>query len=234
MPPEARSPSLERIASIARSLGDLRSEVVFIGGAIAPILQTHPAIPRVRATSDVDAVVASTSYSDYNALGVRLRALGFKQEIADARHAHRWRSPEEIPFDIVPAGEHLAGTGHEWDRMALETAVESEIEPSLRIRHASAVGFLALKWAAFRDRGADDPFSSHDLEDMLALVVSRESIITEFRQAPSNAREHVRQGFRWLLGNSDYEDLVAAHLGNAHSFKRVAAMLRERVEAFAQ
>lgn len=224
------SRSIARIAGIARALGDLSAEVVFIGGAIAPLLQTHPAIPRVRATKDVDAVVASTHYANHYALETRMRELGFKTDISDAKHVHRWRAPDGTPFDLVPAGEHLGGTGSEWDRMALQTAVETEIEPGLKIQHASAPGFLALKWAAFHDRGADDPFSSRDLEDILALTVSRETVAREVQEAPRNIQEHVRKGFRWLLGSADYDDLVAAHLGNAQSSKHVATVLRQRIE----
>lgn len=224
------SPSITRISGIARALGELSAEVVFIGGAIAPLLQTYPAIPRVRATRDVDAVIASTHYAKFHALETRMRGLGFEVDILDARNVHRWRAPDGTPFDLVPAGEHLGGTGAEWGRMALETAIEAEIEPGLKIRHASAPGFLALKWAAFHDRGADDPFSSHDLEDIIALTVSRDAIVRELREAPRNVQEHVRKGFGWLLDSADYDDLVAAHLGNAQSFNKVATVLQQRIE----
>ena len=229
MAQQSLSPSIARIADMARALGELSEDVVFIGGAIAPLLQTNPAIVRVRATRDVDGVVASTHYATYRALQTRLRELGFKVDISDATHAHRWSAPDGTPFDLVPAGDHLGGTGGEWDKMALQTAVDAEIEPGLTIRHASAPGFLALKWAAFWDRGADDPFSSHDLEDILALTVSRDALVNECNKAPQNIQEYVRKGFRWLIENADYDDLVAAHLRNAQSFKEVAALLRDRI-----
>lgn len=184
----------------------------------------------MRATKDVDAVVASTDYSSYNALQTRLVELGFKFDTSYTKHVHRWLAPDGTPFDLVPSGKHLGGTGSEWDRMALETAIEAEIEPGLIIRHASAPGFLALKWAAFQDRGANDPFSSQDLEDILALTVSRESILSEFNEAPPNIQDYVRRGFRWLIESPDYDDLVAAHLGNAQSSKQVGAVLRERID----
>ena len=224
------SPSVARIATIARALGDLSKDVVFIGGAIAPLLQTHPAIPRVRATKDVDAVVASTDYTTHQSLETKLSERGFTRNIADATHVHRWRAPDGTPFDLVPAGDHLGGTGNEWDRMALETSVETEVEVGLTIRHASAPGFLALKWAAFRDRGERDPFVSQDLEDILALVVSRDTIVSEFEAAPPNIKEHVRSGFRRFKADGNYGDLVAAHLGHAQSFKSVAATLQQRIE----
>lgn len=223
------SPSVRRIAEIARALGDLSGQVVFIGGAIAPLLQTNPPFARVRATKDVDAVVASANYADYDALQKRLREIGFNVDMSDPKHAHRWRAPEGTPFDLVPVGDHLGGTGSEWDKIALQTAVDAEIEPGLIIRHASAPGFLALKWAAFWDRGAKDPFSSHDLEDILALTVSRDTVVEECGRAPRNIQESLRKGFGWLMSNPDHDDLVAAHLGNAQAFKQVAALLQDRI-----
>ncbi len=221
--------SLARISSISKALGDLSSDVVFIGGAIAALLQTEPVIPRVRPTKDVDAVIASANYSQYNTLRERLIKLGFKEVGSEGGHIHKWISPDGTPFDLVPAGSHLGGTGSEWDLIALETSVEAILEPGVSIRHASAPAFLALKWAAFRDRGKDDPFASHDLEDILALTASRKSVVAELRTAPIAVREHVREGFRWLLENEQYEDLIAGHLSNAQAFKQVAATLRERI-----
>lgn len=221
-------PSVGRIVGVARALGELSGDVVFIGGAIAPLLQTNLVIPGVRPTDDVDAIVASTHYAGYSALEVRIRALGFRTEVADQKHVHRWRAPDGTPFDLVPTGEHLGGTGGEWDDMAIETAVETEID-GVTIRHASATGFLGLKWAAFWDRGVQDPFRSEDLEDILALLVSRNEIVREFQESPAPLKDHIRSGLRWLRNSEDYEDLVAAHLGNAFAFKEVAKSLDGRI-----
>lgn len=226
------SASLEQISAIAKELGELSSGVVFIGAAIAPLLQTKPVVPRVRPTKDVDAVIASSSYSQYNQLRERLTKLGFSEAGFADSHVHKWTSPSGIPFDLVPAGDHLGGTGSKWDLLALETAVDAVLN-GVKIRHASAPGFLALKWAAFSDRGKDDPFRSQDLEDILALTASRASLVQELRECPSTVMEHVRRWFRWLLDNEDYEDLIAAHLRNAHDFKTVASTLRERITTLA-
>ena len=40
-----------------RALGDLRHQLVFVGGSIAGLLMTDPLADAVRATMDVDAVV---------------------------------------------------------------------------------------------------------------------------------------------------------------------------------
>lgn len=50
-------PNLEHVRRVAEALGDLREQLVFVGGAVAGLLVTDPLSDPVRATKDVDAVV---------------------------------------------------------------------------------------------------------------------------------------------------------------------------------
>jgi predicted nucleotidyltransferase len=218
------------VAAVARELGDLAGRVVFIGGAIAPLLQTDPPFPRARVTSDVDAVTASTSYADLERLRRELTERRFRQA-TDTKHVHRWVSPSGIPFDLVPAGGHLGGSGNPWDAIALETAIELDMGSGVTIRHAGAPAFLAQKWSAHHDRGREDPLTSHDLEDILALLASRPRMADEVAAAPAALREYVGQQARAFLENRDAEDLLAAHLNTAQdpasTMEAVRALLRQ-------
>jgi Nucleotidyl transferase AbiEii toxin, Type IV TA system len=210
-----RGPAIDRVAAVAADLGDLATRVVFIGGAIAPLLQTDPLFPRARVTSDVDGVVASSTYAESQRLHRELATRGFRQAIGDTKHVHRWIGPSGIPFDLVPAGEHLGGSGNPWDVVAIETAVEATIGEGITIRHVSASAFLAQKWAAHHDRGRGDPLGSHDLEDILALLASRPTIVEEAAAAPAALRAYVAEQARTFLADANAEDLLAAHLNNA-------------------
>ena len=97
-----RGPAIDRVAAVAADLGDLAARVVFIGGAIAPLLQTDPPFPRARVTSDVDGVVASSTYAESERLHRELAKRGFRQAISDTKQVHRWIGPSGIPFDLVP------------------------------------------------------------------------------------------------------------------------------------
>ena len=207
-------PGFQRLVSVARALGDLRERVVFIGGAIAPLLQTDPPFREARITSDVDAIIATVSYTATQHVQEDLVRVGFTPA-ADARHAHRWIAPNGIPFDLVPAGAHLGGTGGLADRLAIETAATTHVEPGLVIRHASGPGFVALKWAAHEDRGRDDPLYSDDLLDILALVASRPTLVDEVAGAPQELRTYLAEQSRDFLADPNAEDLLAAHLNNA-------------------
>jgi hypothetical protein len=215
VPVRPEVPELRPLVAVAEALGALRDRVVFIGGAIAPLLQTAPAAGRIRPTDDVDGLVASASYAAAGRLDAELRALGFHQamDAHHAHHAHRWRAPDGTPFDLVPSGAHLGATGSPWDRIAIETAVTTEVAPGVRARHASAPAFLALKWAAFLDRGAADPFASHDLEDILALLASRPAIEEGVARAPAELRRFIAERAGRFLAQPAHRDLLAACLG---------------------
>ncbi len=225
-----RGSASDRVAAVAADLGDVATRVVFIGGAIAPLLQTDPPFPRARVTSDVDGVVASSTYAESKRLHRELARRGFRQAIGDTRHVHRWISPSGIPFDLVPAGEHLGGSGNAWDGIAIETAVKARIGGGITIRHVSASAFLAQKWAAHRDRGWADPLASHDLEDILALLASRPAIVAEVGAAPAALRSYVAEQARSFLADANAEDLLAAHLNNAQDPAATIATVRAILE----
>jgi hypothetical protein len=231
----AAPPSLANIARVAEALGDLRDRVVFIGGAIAPILQTNPPFPRIRPTKDVDGVIASTSYTDANQIYEELTRRGFRPDTSSTAHSNRWISPEQpVPFDLVPAGAHLGGSGNPWDQTAIDTAHRHELYPGLEVRHATAPAFLALKWAAHADRGMNDPRQSHDLEDLLALIASRPVLIDEVRRAPEHLREFIREQAVKLLSDEDVDELLDAHLNNAHARQDVVQIVRARLQEMTQ
>lgn len=93
-------PSIRRLARVARALGPLVDTVVFIGGAIAPLLQSDPPFEAARPTNDVDGVVASANYAGMQRLGVILPGLRFRQDPGNAPHLHRWTSPDGDLFDL--------------------------------------------------------------------------------------------------------------------------------------
>ncbi len=222
-------PSVQRIVRVASALGDLGRDVVFIGGSIAPLLHVDPLFPRPRPTRDVDAVIATRTYADIGRFQERLRARGFRQDPANRHHVHRWVSPDEDLLDLIPTGAHLGGSAQRWDSVALETSVDAEIGEGVTIRHASAAAFLALKWAAYQDRGEQDAFASHDLEDILALLAARPVLVDEVTESPQEIVRFVSAGATRLLGRPEIEDLVAAHLNNtpepAHTCRRVRESL---------
>lgn len=159
-------------------------------------------------------MLASASYAEAQRLQGELIERGFRRDLSDPKHVHRFTAPNGIPFDLVPAGDHLGATGNQWDQLAIVTSVETTIR-NVRIRHVAAAVFLAQKWAAHHDRGQDDPLASHDLEDILALLASRPKIVEEVAAGTSVLRGYIAEQAKAFLEDPSVEDLLAAHLNNA-------------------
>jgi predicted nucleotidyltransferase len=208
------APSVARVVAIVRELHEVAEHVVFIGGAIAPLLHTSSLLPRPRPTKDVDGLLASHRYADAADVHASLRAHGFRHDTAHAAHVHRWISPDGIPFDLVPAGAHLGGSGNPWDAEAVASAIHVTID-GVTFRHASAPAFMAMKLAAYGDRGGGDLRGSHDLEDLLALVATRATIVQEIDGAAPALRVKLHAFANALLASGVAEDLAASHLNNA-------------------
>lgn len=58
-------PNCEYLLLIADALGDLRNNLVFVGGCTAGLLLTDSAVEGIRATKDVDAIVEAASLRQY-------------------------------------------------------------------------------------------------------------------------------------------------------------------------
>ena len=228
----SESPSIARIVSIVRELGSLADDVVFIGGAIAPLLHTDSVLPRTRPTKDVDGVIDSHKYGDSDRLHRTLRELGFVHDTSSAAHMHRWIARSGVLFDLVPAGDHAGGSGNAWDAAALSSAIAVTIEGST-FRHASAPAFIAMKVEAFNDRGEGDARSSHDIEDVAALIACRPSIVSDVEHADPAVRARVSAFASNFMNSGIAEEILAAHLNNADDVGSAVRITGERIEAMA-
>ncbi len=227
------SPATDPLLRIARALGDLRERVVFIGGSVVPILQSVPPMPRARVTDDVDALLVSASYSESAAVEEAVARLGFRRDMS-ATHAHRWIAPGGDKLDLVPFGQHLGASGSALDHAAAATAIETQLEPGLSIRHVSAPAFVAMKLAAHSDRFSDDPFGSRDLQDVFAVIASRPEIVAEMKSAPIEIRSFSGRELKQLLMHPDAEEIVAAHLNDARPLAPVVEWTLERARGMAE
>ena len=79
----AKLANIRMLEFVAAKLGELRNEVVFLGGCTTALFIDDPNIPDVRYTFDVDCVVDVISLSQYHKLEKKLKDLGFKQSASE-------------------------------------------------------------------------------------------------------------------------------------------------------
>lgn len=127
------------------------------------------AAAEVRPTYDVDAIAEISSYAAYADFSQRLGKCGFTEGTSEGAPICRWRQKKTI-LDVMPLDAKILGFSNLWYKPALDSAVVHEPEPGVSVRVVTAVYFYATKFEAFAGRGRNDYQSSHDLEDLMAVV----------------------------------------------------------------
>ncbi len=196
-------PNIELLIQIAAALGDLRERLVFVGGCATALLITDPAAAPVRATEDVDTIVAIASTPEYHQLGEALHARGFSQPLEQSDPPFRWTFAG-MKLDVMPIDQAVLGFSNRWYESAMQTAVTATLREGLSIRLVTATCFVATKLVAFLDRGKGDYLESHDLEDVLSVVDGRPALVDEFERAAIELREYVAGVFARLLADEDF------------------------------
>jgi hypothetical protein len=82
---------------------------------------------------------------------------------------------------------------------------------------------------AFRSRGNMDYQASHDLEDFVAVIEGRESVLTEIAESPGDIRVYLAEAVRALLSESRFLDVLPGFVLDS---ERVP-IIRERLRSIA-
>jgi len=221
-------PNLAYLRIIAEALGELREQVVFIGGAVAGLLVTDPLAAGVRATKDVDAVVEA-GRSRFHQVERQLAARGFINDVESGvicRWVHR---DSGVLFDLMPVDAAVLGFSNRWYPYLVGTAMRLQLSSEVSIRVATAVAFIASKLDAFADRGGSDMLASHDLEDVLNIVDGRETLPSELADAPLALRQAVGEAFGTLLHHADFINALPGMLAEPER----AGIIEQRLRSMA-
>jgi hypothetical protein len=223
-------PNRSNLLAIAVALGPLRDRVVFVGGSTAGLLISDPAASVVRATVDVDAILAADSLPQLYEFEAELVDRGFARD-AEGGVICRWRHMDSgVPFDLMPSSANVLGFANRWYPDVVETASEIEIGNGIRIRSVSAPAFVATKFEAFSSRGHGDLLSSHDVEDILNVVDGREELIDEIDAAAPTLRDAIRDFVADLLRHRDFENGLPGLLADPDR----SGIVRQRLRRIAQ
>ena len=185
-------------------------ELVFVGGCTTGFFITDPAAAGIRPTKDVDAIVDVTSYARYTALAERLRTVGLVEDTSEGAPLCRWRHGRLI-VDVMPTDASLLGFSNRWYPGAIETAQTFRIAGHA-VRIVTPALFIATKLEAFHGRGGDDILTSHDLEDIVAVVDGRPAIVDDVAHAAADVRAYIVSEIQALLDNPDFVEALAGFL----------------------
>jgi hypothetical protein len=96
------NPNLQLLLGIARAMGPLCEQVVFVGGCATGLLVDDTGLMDVRPTEDVDAIVEVATLGADHRLAQQLMQRGFTQTIAGNQHA-QCVTAREIVRDLEAA-----------------------------------------------------------------------------------------------------------------------------------
>ena len=114
---------------------------------------------------------------------------------------------------------------------AMAAAKAVELPSGKSIRMVLAPYFLATKLEAFDGRGKGDYLSSHDIEDIVAVLDGRPEILDETQRASKPLQSYLAHRFSALFKTREFLEALAGHLpGDAASQGRIP-LIKERMEA---
>jgi len=198
------------------------------------LVVTDKAAAEVRPTYEVDAIAEIRSYAAYAGFSERLRRCGFREDTSEGAPICRWRQKKTI-LDVMPLDEKILGFSNRWYKPAMDSSVVHELEPDLRVRVVTAVYFCATKLEAFTGRGKGDYQSSHDLEDLVAVVDGRAELVNELHTWTGGCPCIHCHGDQELLATKAFLDALPGYLlTDTGSQSRISILLDrlKKVAAF--
>lgn len=211
---------------MAQAMGPLCDNVVFVGGCATGLLVDDTGLMDVRPTEDVDAIVEVATLAGYHRLAEQLMSRGFKQTMADNTPPFRWYW-NRMQLDLVPLDEKVLGFANPWYRAGYDAALVTSVAEGLNLRHLCAPHFLATKFEAFKDRGQNDVYLSHDLEDIMTVIEGRAAVVPEVAAASATVRKHVSQSVAMLLAHSSFHNALPGLLSDPERGATVLARLNQ-------
>jgi predicted nucleotidyltransferase len=229
----ANDPNVMLLETVAQHLGaDLLESLVFVGGAVAGLLITDPAMPSIRPTEDVDLVVQATVLREYHAAESALKARGFVQDMSADAPICRWRIGM-ITVDVMPMEKSVLGFANRWYPLAVATAQSFALPNGKVIKLVIAPVFVATKLEAVADRGKGDFLFSHDLGDIIAIVDGRDGLLEECSQAAPELKAYLQIKFAELINNPSFRQALSGHLSPDAASQTRLPLLERRFDALA-
>jgi hypothetical protein len=165
------------IKSVAKALGELIDELVFVGGSSLILIVGDQPREELRPTTDIDSIVDVDSYTALHEFEKRLIKRGFKRSDKPNDPICRW-TLNGITLDVMPSKQITGHVTNIWYDEAIKHAMVFDVGNSKNAKVISPGYFVATKLVALKDRGnvadllgmnSNEDFQNKDLEDIVLL-----------------------------------------------------------------
>lgn len=219
--------NLALVAQVAKGLKELNGKMVFIGGAVISLYTDDPAAEEIRPTVDIDMTINLANYAEWAQMQERLSELEFYpdpqgQSICSYKY-------QNIAIDIMPAEDSSIGISNIWYIPGFKYLQQITLEEGTSINILPAPYFLATKLEAFKDRGNNDFYGSHDFEDIIYLIDNRTTIVEEILKSDEDLKQYIKQELTAIKSHPQSEEILAMHIHPLIREERLQ-MLMEKIE----
>lgn len=224
-----KNTQINRIATkkVAKALGALNQDVVYVGGAVVSLYIDDPSAEDVRPTKDIDISMEIANVGELEAVREKLNSKGFYQSAEDDVIC-RFRY-EDIKVDVMSTKAVGWAPANPWFAPGYKNLVKFEID-DLTINCLSLPYFLATKFAAFYDRGGRDPRASKDFEDIVYLLNYTKHLKEEILSSDKEVKAYLIDCFNDILTDSMKQEAITCNLyyeDQDYRFKKITENLNQ-------
>lgn len=205
------STNIRMLQTVATGLGDLKNEMVFVGGSVAELYVNNPAASDIRPTLDVDCVIELSSKSAHAKLEENLRARKFANDTSQGAPICRWIY-QNIKVDVMPTGSDVLGFTNIWYGEGVDNKIIKTLPNGTEVFVFPPEYYVATKFEAHKGRGGNDLRQSHDFEDIIYIFDNCSDILDNIRNANETVKAYLKQECQNLLDNDNLTEGIETAL----------------------
>lgn len=205
------STNMIMLQTVAIGLGNLKDEMVFVGGAVAELYADNPAASEIRPTLDVDCVIEMGSRLQFAKLEENLRAKGFANDISANAPICRWIY-KDIKVDVMPTDSKVLGFSNRWYKEGIENKTTKTLPDGTEVFVFPPEYYLAAKFEAHKGRGGEDLRQSHDFEDIIYILDNCQNIFEDINNSNQNIKDYLKEECLKLLQNEGLTEGIESAL----------------------
>lgn len=205
------STNILMLQTVANGLGELKDEMVFVGGAVAELYADNPAASEIRPTIDVDCVIEISSRLQFARLEENLRAKGFKNDTSKGAPICRWIY-KDIKVDVMPTDSNVLGFSNRWYEEGIEIKIQKTLPDGTIVFVFPPEYYLAAKFEAHNSRGGNDLRQSHDFEDIIYILDNCSDVVNNISASNPSVKEYLKSECLKLLENPNITEGIESAL----------------------
>jgi len=226
------SVNITMLQTVANGLGELKKDIVFVGGAVAELYANDPAASDIRPTLDVDCVIELRTRLQHSILEENLRTRKFVNDTSKGAPICRWIY-KGILVDVMPTDENVLGFSNKWYVEGIESKITKILPDGTEIFVFSPEYYLATKFEAYKGRGGNDLRQSHDFEDIIYILDNCTDLLDSIAKANPSVKTYLREECQSLLENNSITEGIESALpfgSDSDRTKMIEDLIRDIAE----